>query len=89
MLVSLRSAEKAQGKSWVPPRQHPETVFVPTDEAERMEALVEEVRPSKPKTTVNNKNPSAKPASTSGDISNNEADYEPGLRVITCPYCCS
>ena len=45
---------KAQGNSWTHPRQHPETVFVPTDEAERMEALVEEMRPSKPKTTKSN-----------------------------------
>ncbi len=52
-------------------------------EAEKMEALVEEVRPSKPKPTVNNRMPSAKPASTSGDTSDNVTDYEPGLRVPT------
>ena len=48
-----------------------------------MEALVEEMRPSKPKTTKSNKKSNTKPASTSDDNSDNAAAYEPGLRVPT------
>ena len=39
---------KSQGNSWVPPCQHPKTVFVPVDESEKMEATVEEICPSRP-----------------------------------------
>lgn len=54
------------------PREHPETVFLPEEEAAAMETLVESVRPSKPR--KNNQSTSAKLPYDG---------YEPGMRVPT------
>ena len=37
---------KNQGKAWVPPRQHLETVFISSEDAKRMETEVKNKRPS-------------------------------------------
>ena len=70
---------KSQGNSWASPRQHPETVFVSVDEALRMEATVEGIRPSHPS------KPGQKSTNTAGAASQaaapEEPDYEPGLKV--------
>ena len=66
---------KSQGNSWVPPRQHPETVFVPVSESEQMEATVEAIRPSK----ASGKSATSK--TPSNTTSSENIDYETGLKV--------
>ena len=34
---------KSWGNAWMPPRSHPETVFIPRDEVDMMEAEVKEI----------------------------------------------
>ena len=60
---------KSRGNAWVPPRSHPETVFIPHDEVDMMEAEVEKTRSSthsRPSLSVHNES---------------EPDVQPGLRV--------
>lgn len=69
---------KSQGNAWIPPRAHPDTVFVPPEESAAMEELVEEIRPSKPsKSKKSSKKDKEKDPAEIPD------DYEPGLRVPT------
>jgi len=66
---------KSQGKAWVPPRQHCESVFISPTEVGEMENLVDEIRnPQSGDAGVRARN--------QGHI-NSEPDFEPGLRVPT------
>lgn len=58
---------KSQGNAWAVPREHPETVFITPEDAMKMEATVEELRPSRPVRTK--------------DAPLSEPEYDPGLRV--------
>ena len=69
---------KTQGRAWVPPHVHPETVFVPVNETKEMEKTVEEIRPSKPNKSKKKPTANDVPAAAVAD-----PDYEPGLRVPT------
>ena len=60
---------KSRGNAWVSPRSHPETVFIPRDEVDMMEVVVEETRPSI----------HSRPPVSTHDRS--EPDVQPGLRV--------
>jgi len=64
---------KNQGKAWIPPMQHPETVFVHPEDVKAMEELVETACPScpQPKNTEIVSHGSSLPG----------GDYEPGLHV--------
>ena len=69
---------KNQGNAWVPPMQHPETVFVPPEDAEEMETFVDDVRPSRLKGKKTRSSGTENDAAGAGG-----SDYEPGLRVPT------
>jgi len=72
---------KSQGNSWVPPRQHPETVFVSVDESEQMEATVEAIRPSRPSKASGKTASSKAPPKATSSAQSKDVDYETGLKV--------
>jgi len=72
---------KSQGNSWAPPRQHPETVFVPVDESEKMEATVEAIRSSNPSKATRKAAVSKAPSKATSSASSEDIDYETGLKV--------
>ena len=64
---------KNQGKAWVMPLEHPATVFVPCEEVDKMESLVDSARPAAHRSHTYKKQPQ--------DLS--FMDYEPGMHVPT------
>ena len=72
---------KSQGNSWVPPCQHPETVFVPVNESEQMEATVEAIRPSQPSKALEKAAVSKAPSKATPSASSENVDYETGVKV--------
>ncbi|KAF8964623.1 hypothetical protein BDZ97DRAFT_1619637, partial [Flammula alnicola] len=65
---------KSQGKAWNAPRSHPETVFMPPDEVNAMEAKVEEIQPSDKKSRAASGHKHTVPE-------NSDPEYEPRIRV--------
>ncbi|PPR00336.1 hypothetical protein CVT26_009746, partial [Gymnopilus dilepis] len=55
---------KSQNNAWSAPREHPETMFVPPEDVEAMETIVENIRPSnQPKATEDRIEPGMKVSS--------------------------
>ena len=65
---------KSHGHAWVPPRSHPETIFVPRDEVDTMAEFVDGVRPSE----RSRRAPMPHPSSLGAGV---EPEYEIGMRV--------
>jgi len=76
---------KSQGKGWMPPREHCETIFIDPEEVAAMENFVETVRPSRPPREKSGRGESSRhqAAESSNPQVNSEPenDFEPGLRV--------